>query len=31
MKKNDWIIASLNNPQTSVGEFRISGMNLENT
>ena len=31
MKKNDWIIASLNNPQTSVGEFRVSGMNLENT
>ena len=32
MKQNDWIVATLNNPTFTVGDFQnISNMNLENT
>lgn len=31
MKENDWIIASLNNPEYSPGDLRTLGLNLDNT
>ena len=31
MKQNDWIVASLNNPDFSVQDFKNVGMNLDNT
>ena len=31
MKENDWIVAGLNNPDTSTSEFLISGLNIDNT
>jgi hypothetical protein len=32
MKQNDWIVAALNNPTFTVGDFQnIANMNLDNT
>jgi hypothetical protein len=32
MKENDWLIASLNNPDFSAGDFKdVSGLSLDNT
>ena len=31
MKENDWIIATMNNPEYDNTDFQIVGMNLNNT
>jgi hypothetical protein len=31
MKQNDWIIASLNNPEFTPDDFKDVGFNLQNT
>ena len=31
MKQNDWIVATLNNPNFSIDDFKDIGLNLENT
>lgn len=31
MKQNDWLVAGLNNPDYSISDFFISGLNIDNT
>ena len=31
MKENDWVIANINNPEMNAGDFRVAGMDMDNT